>query len=82
VRAALEGSPDLIVMDIRLAAGDGIAAAIEIRQRTGIRAVFASAYSDEPTRDRAEPAEPAGWVPKPYTPSELVTAIEKALLAA
>jgi CheY-like chemotaxis protein len=69
-------------MDIRLAIGDGIDAAIEIRERTGIRAVFASAYSDDPTLARAKLAEPAGWVPKPYTPLELLTAIEKALSAA
>ena len=79
VEAALDGNPDLIVMDIRLQTGDGIDAAIEIRKRTGIRVVFASAYSDQLTLTRAQLAKPAGWVAKPYTPLELLAAIEHAL---
>jgi DNA-binding NarL/FixJ family response regulator len=79
VKAAVEGNPDLVVMDIRLEAGDGIDAAIEIKERTGVRAVFATAFGDGPTLARAELAMPVGWVPKPYGPSELLTAIRQAL---
>src|SRR5215472_14842403 len=67
VRLAVEAKPDLILMDIRLAEGNGIAAAIEIRERTGIRCVFATTRTDQPTRARAKAAHPAGWVGKPYT---------------
>lgn len=65
--------PDLVLMDIRLAsARDGIEAAIEIKQQLGIPSVFTSANHDEETVLRAAPAEPVGWLPKPYTPEALV----------
>jgi DNA-binding response OmpR family regulator len=60
--------PDLAIMDIRLA-GDrnGVDTAIELFQSHGIRCIFASAYSDDEARRRAETASPLGWLQKPYT---------------
>lgn len=72
--------PDLVLMDIRLASPrDGIEAATEIRQRFGIPSLFTSANHDEATMMRAEPAKPAGWLPKPYMPEALVSATRAAL---
>ena len=74
--------PDLAVMDIRLAGKrDGVDAALDLFQETGVRCVFASAHHDEETRRRAEPAHPLGWVSKPYRPEVLVQTIRMALAA-
>ncbi|MBI5113764.1 MAG: response regulator [Rhodovulum sp.] len=75
-------TPDLVLMDIRLARGsDGVETAIELRRRYGLRCVFVTAHADAGTRARADPAQPLGWVTKPFTPATLV-GIVKATLAA
>lgn len=77
---ALSAAPDLILMDIRLAGQtDGIAAARVIRVRTGIRCLFATAYADDAARERAAPADPLGWLTKPYTRAGLLAAVSRAL---
>lgn len=76
VDAAVAHRPDVVVMDIHLARrSDGVAAAIEIHERTGIRCLFASAVGDAETRRRAEAARPLGWLTKPYSTSGLVAAL-------
>jgi CheY-like chemotaxis protein len=72
--------PDLVIMDIRLASEtDGIAAALEILGRTGIRCIFATAYADAATRERGEKARPFAWLRKPFTADVLLGAIKGAL---
>lgn len=80
VHMAREERPDLAVMDIRLIGKrDGVDAAIEIFKETGIRCLFASAHNDADTRQRANAAQPLGWLPKPYSPEALVQAVRVAL---
>jgi DNA-binding NarL/FixJ family response regulator len=80
VAMALGQRPDLAVMDVRLlGARDGIEAAIDIFNGTGIRCIFATAHSDASTRHRAQAAQPLGWLAKPYTPRALVQAVRTAL---
>jgi two-component system, response regulator PdtaR len=68
--------PDLVLMDIRLAsARDGVEAAIEIRRRFGLASLFTSANQDPENVARAQAAEPAGWLPKPYAIESLVEAV-------
>jgi two-component system, response regulator PdtaR len=72
--------PDLVIMDIRLASEtDGIAAALEILERTGIRCIFATAYADAATRERGEKARPFAWLRKPFTADVLLGAVKGAL---
>jgi two-component system, response regulator PdtaR len=72
--------PDLVIMDIRLASEtDGITAALEILDRTGIRCIFATAFADAATRERGEKARPHGWLRKPFTPDVLLGAVKNAL---
>jgi two-component system, response regulator PdtaR len=72
--------PNLVLMDIRLANnGDGVAAAIEIRERFDIPSLFVSAHSDPITRHRAAAARPLGFIEKPFTPESLARTIEVAL---
>jgi two-component system, response regulator PdtaR len=80
VRLALAAVPDLVVMDIRLQdGGDGVEVALKIFADRGIRSLFASAYHDPDTRQRAAPAAPLGWLSKPYTVSALVEAVRAAV---
>ena len=72
--------PNLVLMDIRLANNsDGVAAAIEIRQRFDIPSLFVSAHDDPIMRSRAEAAHPLGFIEKPFSPESLALAIEAAL---
>jgi two-component system, response regulator PdtaR len=79
VALAEKARPDIVVMDIRLAtARDGVAAALDIFQRFGIRSLFTSGHADEGTREQAVAAHPLGWLSKPYTPQALIAAVQSA----
>ena len=72
--------PDLIIMDIRLAgAKDGVYAAKQIYTSLGIRSIFSTAYSDDWTRLQAAPAQPLGWLGKPYGREEFLRALAQAV---
>ena len=80
VAVAESERPDLVIMDIRLASEtDGIAAALDILDRTGIRCIFATAFADAATRERGERARPFGWLRKPLTADALLAAVKAAL---
>ena len=80
VRLAKSERPTLVVMDIRLIGKrDGIDAALEIFQETGVRCLFATAHHTLATRTRAAPTAPLGWLPKPYTMEDLIDTIKSAV---
>src|SRR5215471_5256914 len=80
VSVAVAERPDLVIMDVRLASdSDGIAAALDILDRTGIRCIFATAYADAPTRERGAKARPFAWLQKPFTAQALLGAVQTAL---
>jgi DNA-binding NarL/FixJ family response regulator len=82
VEMAVAQLPDLVVMDVRLAAGsNGVEAAGEILARTRIRCIFATAYTDDKTRAAANACSPLGWLPKPYADSAIVRAVGQAMAA-
>jgi DNA-binding NarL/FixJ family response regulator len=71
---------DVAVMDVRLVGQrDGVDAAIELFESHGVRSVFATAHYDRETRQRAEKANPLGWLQKPYSMASLVVAVRDAL---
>jgi two-component system, response regulator PdtaR len=79
VQMAGTDRPDLAIVDIRLAGDrDGVDTAIELFQSHGIRCIFASAYSDQEARRRAEVAAPLGWLQKPYTMQALTDMVRVA----
>ena len=72
--------PVVVLMDIRLAGKmDGVDAALALFRKQGIRCVFATAHHDPEVRLRAAPAQPLGWLPKPYTMQAMVIAVRQAL---
>ena len=80
VAAAETGRPDLVLMDINLGrGGNGIEAALELRQRFDLPSVFLSAYLSSPSvRERAQAAQPLGCLSKPYTERHIEAALRKA----
>ncbi|MDS7595411.1 ATP-binding protein [Agrobacterium tumefaciens] len=80
IRLALETSPDLVLMDIRLEGEmDGIQAADSIRRQARIPVVYLTAYADDETVRRAGQSEPFGYLLKPFEETQLKAAIEMAL---
>jgi response regulator NasT len=71
-------SPDLLVMDIKMPKLDGISAA-ELLIDSGTPIVFLTAFSQKELVDRAGEAGAMAYVVKPFTPSDLLPAIEIAL---
>ena len=79
VNLAGERRPDLVLMDVNLGrGGDGIEAAENILKRFGIRSLFVTAYGDRVTLQRAEAAQPAGILFKPFDKARLGSALAAA----
>lgn len=79
---AAETNPVLALVDIRLTGPiDGIELACLLRQRFGVPSIFLSGLADRDTTARAAAAEPLGFLAKPFVPSRVFAAIERALAA-
>jgi DNA-binding NarL/FixJ family response regulator len=76
IAEARQLQPDIVVMDITLRQGDGIAASRAIGSQACI--VFVSGNSDPRTLAAARHASPAGFLSKPFTADELVRAVGRA----
>ena len=73
-------NPDLILMDIILDGGkDGIFAVAEIKKKHDIPIVYCTANTNEQTLKRAKETEPHGYIIKPISREELLSAVEIAL---
>lgn len=70
----------LALVDIRLPGPqDGIDIAGELRRRFGIGAIFLSGSSDPEHMIRAKRVSPYGFLQKPFLPSQMYKALDKAL---
>ncbi len=80
IEKAGELKPDLILMDIRLGEGiDGIETAQRIRARHDIPVIYISSHVDLKLLERARSTRPAGFINKPFTTKDLLSAIDLAL---
>jgi DNA-binding NarL/FixJ family response regulator len=69
-------SPDIVVLDVRLAGRmDGVEAAALIKAECAPRIIFISSFADGPDRPRMEAIRPAAILSKPYHPNELDLAV-------
>lgn len=79
VELAGSQSPELVVMDVRLAGlRDGIDTAIILRQKYDIPSIFATAQPESELDKRADVARPCGWLKKPFQRRQLVEAVDRA----
>ena len=77
---AAETRPALALVDIRLTGPlDGIELACLLRNRLAIPAIFMFGLVDREILQRANAARPLGFVAKPFAPSQVFNAIERAL---
>jgi signal transduction histidine kinase len=80
IKKAADLTPDIVLMDIRLAGQlDGIQAAALIKAHRDVPVVFLTAHSDDETLTRAISTGPLGYIVKPFREPELRCAIELAL---
>ncbi len=75
VAMASELKPDVIVMDIKMPKMDGITAAEKI-QALRIPVVLLTAFSQKELVERASEAGAMAYVVKPFTPNDLLPAVE------
>jgi len=79
VRLATELEPDIVVMDVKMPVLDGITAAERITKARIAPVVLLTAFSQTELVERARDAGAMAYVVKPFTPADLLPALEIAL---
>lgn len=79
VSLALDKEPDLCVLDIKMPKMDGITAAEKILKELSCAIVMLTAFSQKELVERARDAGAMAYVVKPFTPADLIPAVEIAL---
>ncbi|XCB30962.1 response regulator [Arcanobacterium hippocoleae] len=79
IERAAELDPDLIVMDVKMPGTDGITAAENILSVQSPAIVMLTAFSQRDLVERARDAGAMAYVVKPFTPADLIPAIEIAI---
>ena len=76
VKLALELVPDVVVMDVKMPVMDGITAAEQIAKARVAPVVLLTAFSQTELVERARDAGAMAYVVKPFTPADLLPAVE------
>lgn len=79
IKLAEELNPELIVMDVKMPGTDGITAAEKILAKQRCAIVMLTAFSQKDLVDRARDAGAMAYVIKPFTPADLLPAVEIAI---
>lgn len=79
IRLVDELEPDVIVMDVKMPEMDGITAAEQIMKDRSCAVVMLTAFSQTELVERARDAGAMAYVVKPFTPSDLLPALEIAV---
>ena len=79
VALATELRPDLVIMDVKMPQLDGISAAEKLSKGHIAPVVLLTAFSQKELVERASEAGALAYVVKPFTPNDLLPAIEIAL---
>ena len=79
VRLADEHDPDLCVLDVKMPVTDGITAAERILEKHNCAVVMLTAFSQTELVERASAAGAMAYVVKPFTPADLIPALEIAM---
>lgn len=79
VELARELRPDVVVMDVKMPKLDGISAADQLNKDHVAPVVLLTAFSQKELVERATEAGAMAYVVKPFTPNDLIPAVEIAL---
>ena len=79
IALVMEHRPDLVVMDVKMPKLDGISAAERLSKNHIAPVVLLTAFSQKELVERASEAGALAYVVKPFTPNDLLPAIEIAL---
>jgi len=79
VEAALRLRPDVILMDITLREGNGIAAAKAIQSTLNVHIVYVSSNSDPTTLAAVQQTKFSGFIRKPFVTSRLEGLVREAI---
>ncbi|MBI9114923.1 response regulator [Sanguibacter sp. YZGR15] len=79
VRLAIELEPDVVVMDVKMPELDGISAAERIGKAHVAPVVLLTAFSQTELVERARDAGAMAYVVKPFSPADLLPAVEIAI---
>lgn len=79
VALAKELRPDLVIMDVKMPKLDGISAADQLNKEHIAPVVLLTAFSQKELVERATEAGALAYVVKPFTPNDLLPAVEIAL---
>jgi response regulator NasT len=79
VQLATDLRPDLVIMDVKMPQLDGISAAEKLSKNHIAPVVLLTAFSQKELVERASEAGALAYVVKPFTPNDLLPAIEIAL---
>ncbi|HSB05626.1 MAG TPA: response regulator [Thermodesulfobacteriota bacterium] len=74
--------PDLIILDIRMPAGDGFSVAQRLRKSINtvqIPIIFLTGSPEKNSEERAQELGARFYIKKPYDPEELLDALKRAL---
>lgn len=80
VRLALEREPDLVILDVKMPGMDGLSAAEKINESSPAAIVILTAFSQKELVQRAADAGAMGYLVKPFQKSDLMPAIDIALV--
>ena len=79
VQLATDLRPDLVILDVKMPIMDGISAAEKLNKNHVAPVVLLTAFSQKELVERASEAGALAYVVKPFTPNDLLPAIEIAL---
>lgn len=79
IEKAKELEPDVVVMDVKMPGMDGITAAEQILANRTCAVVMLTAFSQSELVERARDAGAMAYVVKPFTPADLIPAVEIAV---
>ncbi|MGO1434695.1 MAG: ANTAR domain-containing response regulator [Canibacter sp.] len=79
IRLVEEHEPDVVIMDVKMPKLDGISAAEKINKDHAAPVVLLTAFSQSELVERATEAGALAYVVKPFTPADLLPAIEIAI---
>lgn len=79
VELALDLEPDVVVMDIKMPEMDGLTAAEKIAKAGAAPVVLLTAFSQAELVERASEVGAMAFIVKPFTPADLIPAVEIAI---